>query len=142
MAEVATIGTLNTDMLDSDAIVTRDIRVGPSNEITAGSFVTGTEYYITEPGNTSFTAIGAADNSIGTIFTATGSGSGTGKARNRTTVAKIAGTTLTGKGAHLNSDGDFYLGDASADKYVFWDQSAGTMTLRGNLNAGDITFNT
>ena len=142
MAEVATIGTLNTDMLDSDAIVTRDIRVGPSNEITAGSFVTGTEYYITEPGNTSFTAIGAADNSIGTIFTATGSGSGTGKARNRTTVAKIAGTTLTGKGAHLNSDGDFYLGDASADKYVFWDQSAGTMTLRGNLNAGDITAGT
>ena len=41
MAEVATIGTLNTKMLDSEAIVTRDIRVGPSDEITAGSFVVG-----------------------------------------------------------------------------------------------------
>ena len=145
MAEVATIGTLNTKMLDSDAIVTRDIRVGPSAEITAGSFVVGTEYYITDLGNTtqaqwnSVAGTSSVVYNLGSIFTAANAGTGTGKARNRTTVAKIANTTLTGSGAHLNAAGDFYVGNASANKYMFWDQSAGTMTLRGELNADDIT---
>ena len=76
---------------------------------------------------------------LGGIFTAQNAGTGTGKARNRTTVAKIAGATLTGAGAHLNAAGDFYVGNAAANKYMFWDQSAGTMTLRGELNADDIT---
>ena len=145
MAEVATIGTLNTKMLDSDAIVTRDIRVGPSAEITAGSFVVGTEYYITDLGNTtqaqwnSVAGTSGVVYNLGSIFTAANTGTGTGKARNRTTVAKIANTTLTGSGAHLNAAGDFYVGNAAANKYMFWDQSAGTMTLRGELNADDIT---
>ena len=145
MAEVATIGTLNTKMLDSDAIVTRDIRVGPSAEITAGSFVVGTEYYITDLGNTtqaqwnSVAGTSSVVYNLGSIFTAANTGTGTGKARNRTTVAKIANTTLTGSGAHLNAAGDFYVGNAAANKYMFWDQSAGTMTLRGELNADDIS---
>ena len=79
---------------------------------------------------------------LGGIFTAANAGTGTGKARNRTTVAKIANTTLTGSGAHLNAAGDFYVGNAAANKYMFWDQSAGTMTLRGELNADDITAGT
>ena len=144
MAEVATIGTLNTEMLDSDAIVTRDIRVGPSVETNAGSFVTGTEYYITVLGNTTQAQWNSVANTsgvvynLGSIFTAGGAGTGTGKARNRTTVAKIAGATLTGTGAHLNAAGDFYVGNASTNKYMFWDQSAGTMQIRGALNADDI----
>ena len=148
VVDVGTFTTLNTTMLDSDAIVTRDIRVGPSAEVTAGSFVVGTEYYITDLGNTTqaqwntTAGTSGATYTIGSIFTAANVGTGTGKARNRTSVAKIAGTTLTGSGAHLNSGGDFYLGNASANKYVFWDQSAGTMTLRGNLNAGDINAGT
>jgi len=145
MAEVATIGTLNTEMLDSDAIVTRDIRVGPSVETNAGSFVTGTEYYITVLGNTtqaqwnSVAGTSGVVYNLGSIFTAANAGTGTGKARNRTTVAKIAGATLTGTGAHLNAAGDFYVGNASTNKYMFWDQSAGTMQIRGALNADDIT---
>ena len=150
MAEVATIGTLNTKMLDSDAIVTRDIRVGPSVEVNAGSFVSYTEYYITDLGNTTQaqwnTAAGTSGvvYNLGSIFTSSlgNPGTGTGKARNRTTVAKIAGATLTGAGAHLNADGDFYVGNAATNKYMFWDQSAGTMTLRGELNADDITAGT
>ena len=144
VVDVGTFETLNTTMLDSDAIVTRDIRVGPSAEVSAPSFVNGTEYYITALGNTTQTQWNTVAGTtgvvytIGSIFTATQGGTGTGTARNRNTVAKIDGTTLTGKGAHLNSAGDFYLGDASSDKYVFWDQSAGTMELRGTLNAGDI----
>lgn len=46
----------------------------------AGEFIIGSSYTITESGNTDFVSIGAADNLVGTIFTATGNGSGTGKA--------------------------------------------------------------
>ena len=145
MAEVATIGTLNTDMLDSDAIVTRDIRVGPSLEKTAGNFTINDEFYITELGNTNWNTVAGTSGvnyNIGSIFTVANAGSGTGKARDRSTVAKINGTTLTGIGAHLTSDGDFYLGDQGTNRYMFWDQSAGTMTFRGTLNAGDINAGT
>jgi len=47
---------------------------------TAGSFVVGKYYKIVSAGNTSFTGIGAANNNVGTIFKATGAGSGTGTA--------------------------------------------------------------
>ena len=46
----------------------------------AGSFVTGTYYAISSVGNTDFTTIGSADNNVGTVFQATGAGSGTGVA--------------------------------------------------------------
>ena len=48
--------------------------------VTAGSFVVGTAYQILVPGNTDFTAIGAANNNAGTSFVATGAGTGTGTA--------------------------------------------------------------
>jgi hypothetical protein len=48
--------------------------------VNAGSFVFGTQYQITTVGNTVWTAIGAPDNDIGTIFEATGPGSGSGVA--------------------------------------------------------------
>jgi len=47
----------------------------------AGSFESGITYTITYTGNTDFTAVGAADSNPGTIFTATGAGTGTGFAR-------------------------------------------------------------
>ena len=47
---------------------------------TAGSFNIGNVYTIISVGTTDFTAIGAAANSPGTTFTATGVGSGTGTA--------------------------------------------------------------
>ena len=48
--------------------------------VTAGAFVTDSRYIILVPGTTDFTAIGAADSEIGTKFTASGAGSGTGTA--------------------------------------------------------------
>ena len=54
---------------------------GTGQEVTAGSFVTSTEYIITATGSTDFTLVGAADSNPGTVFTATGAGSGTGTAR-------------------------------------------------------------
>jgi hypothetical protein len=51
-----------------------------SATVNAGSFVVGTRYVILTAGNTSFTAVGAANNTAGTSFVATGVGSGTGTA--------------------------------------------------------------
>jgi len=50
-------------------------------EVTAGYFIIGEQYKIVTPGNTSFTSIGAANNNVDTVFTATGIGSGTGSAK-------------------------------------------------------------
>lgn len=49
--------------------------------VDAGSFVIGEEYNIREVGDTDFTLIGASQNTVNTVFTATGAGTGTGKAR-------------------------------------------------------------
>jgi hypothetical protein len=46
----------------------------------AGSFIAGQQYKIVSVGSTSFTSIGASANTVGTVFTATGVGSGTGTA--------------------------------------------------------------
>lgn len=46
----------------------------------AGAFVVGSTYTIASVGTTDFTSIGASDNEIGTTFTATDVGSGTGSA--------------------------------------------------------------
>lgn len=54
--------------------------------VAAGSFVSGTKYYISASGTTDFTQIGAANNNVGTSFTATGAGAGTGEAVAITTV--------------------------------------------------------
>ena len=54
--------------------------------VTAGSFVSGRVYKIVTPGNTDFTAIGAGDSNVNTVFTASGTGTSgqTGTARDMT----------------------------------------------------------
>lgn len=52
--------------------------------ITAGSFVSGDQYIILTVGTTNFTLIGAASNTVGVVFAATGVGSGTGTANHWT----------------------------------------------------------
>ena len=47
---------------------------------TAGNFTIGKTYIIQTLGNTNFTTIGAASNTVGVVFTAAGIGSGTGTA--------------------------------------------------------------
>ena len=54
--------------------------------VTAGAFVIGTSYVIESVGTTDFTLIGAAANTVGTTFTATGGGTGTGTARTSDTI--------------------------------------------------------
>ena len=68
----------------------------PSNGYltTAGNFIVGEQYKIVSVGSTNFTAIGASANTVGTIFTATGIGSGSGTA-SIVWVAFTGATTLT-----------------------------------------------
>lgn len=56
----------------------------------AGSFNVGSTYIILVTGGTDFTAIGAADSNPGTVFTATGIGSGLGTARKILIVATVS----------------------------------------------------
>lgn len=49
--------------------------------VTAGDFVVGQSYRIETPGTTDFTTIGAANSNAGTIFVATGVGTGDGTAK-------------------------------------------------------------
>ena len=51
-----------------------------ANKDIAGSFLTGSTYTILSVGTTDFTAIGAASNTVGISFVATGPGEGTGTA--------------------------------------------------------------
>ena len=53
----------------------------PSGEsVPAGNFIVGRRYTISSAGSTNWTSIGASSSSVGTVFTATGIGSGTGSA--------------------------------------------------------------
>ncbi len=68
------------------------------NTITAGAFVVGKRYVILTVGTTNFTLIGAASNTIGVEFVATGAGAGTGTANEAGCCADfdVTGTTVTG----------------------------------------------
>ena len=56
------------------------IDAGTTQVVNAGSFVTNSVYQIVAAGSTTFTLIGAANNTPGTIFVASGAGSGSGTA--------------------------------------------------------------
>lgn len=65
-----------------------------SSAVNAGSFIVGDDYEIKTVGTTDFTAVGAASNTIGVVFTATGVGSGTGDAFQLT--ARIPNVAMVG----------------------------------------------
>ena len=73
----------------------------------AGNFLVGSTYTIFVVGTTDFTAIGASSNTVGVTFTATGIGTGTGKAQQIYTFCNAAapvvvnGITFAGYGTFL-----------------------------------------
>lgn len=66
--------------------------------ITAGSFIVGQRYVILTIGTTDYTLIGAASNTVGVAFAATGVGVGTGTAVIEASIAEydVSATTITG----------------------------------------------
>jgi hypothetical protein len=101
--------------------------VSTANPIrSAGAFVIGTNYQILTVGTTDYTLIGAANNTVGTVFTASGVGSGTGTAVivpsnvQAPTGFTSAGTTLV----NLSSL-------SGTTTYYVW--------VRGNCGSGDFS---
>jgi hypothetical protein len=66
---------VKTDRVGNESVYT--IIADAPTSVTTGNFVVGQEYVITNVGDTDFTAIGAAANTIGEVFIATGAGGGT-----------------------------------------------------------------
>ena len=69
-----------------------------ANDDIAGSFLTGSTYTILSVGNTDFTAIGAASNTVGISFVATGAGEGTGTAGIVEVLSTASGTMVVNFG--------------------------------------------
>lgn len=94
--------------LDDDLTNIRFRNIDPptTTPIAAGSFITGNSYTISVPGNTDFTAIGAANSNASTTFTATGAGSGSGTAvQNDHSIVEYTAFPMAIDGLDLRSDG-------------------------------------
>lgn len=120
-----------------------------TSTVTAGSFVVGTEYTILTVGTTDYTLIGAASNTVGVVFTATGVGTGDGTATTNTwvsgTYTPAALSTATGSAPSYSARAfAFFNGNVAANKTGTYTQSASTtvvvsITSHG-LTAGDRVF--
>ena len=77
----------------------------PATVVTAGAFVIGNTYRILLPGTTDFTLIGSADSNNGTVFTATGVGSGTGLAQRSPTDFTLIGAADNNIGTVFTATG-------------------------------------
>ena len=67
-------------------------------EVNATALVVGTEYVIESVGTSDFTLVGAPINAVGTVFTATGTTTGTGKCTNANKFTISTGTVSTATG--------------------------------------------
>ena len=107
--------------------------VSLGTSVSAGYFVTGTTYMITSLGTTptNFTLIGASANTVGTIFTATGIGAGTGNASQITGVVSC-GSFVSGSTYIITSSstGSTFPGaSATTVGTIFTATGAGTSTI-------------
>ena len=85
-----------------------------SQVVTAGNFFTNSWYKIITVGTTDFTEIGSSANTVGTIFKATGIGSGTGTAEGIPRIFNVGGETITG----LNSQDSISAGFVKSQAYA------------------------
>lgn len=99
--------------------------------VTAGAFVIGRSYKIATVGTTDFTLIGAASNTIGVVFVATGVGAGTGTATTEVglvnTYQFTSVTRLSTGRYRCNTSGKFNISNPSTAMY--------SLTLVGNIVA-------
>lgn len=101
----AQLGILSTNSANNSIVVTDTSSVIPNSTVliraistNAGNFVIGNSYKIEYVGTTDFTLIGAANNNVGTIFVATGAGTGTGFA-----LIQNLGGAIVGQYYYVNS---------------------------------------
>ncbi|MFA5772897.1 MAG: NYN domain-containing protein, partial [Thermoplasmata archaeon] len=129
---------------------------------TAGAFNIGTSYTIKTVGTTDFTLIGAASNTVGVVFTATGVGAGTGTAtpngtNNNTALGydagrgiiygtgnTILGANVTGLSAGLTNN--IIIADGAGNRRINVDSAGnvgiGTTAPATKLDVTGLTLNT
>jgi hypothetical protein len=106
----------NRNLLDSWRLAyTPVISVDPTPQA-AGTFVSGKTYEIVTVGTTDFTLIGAASNTVGVQFVATGVGSGTGTAKSILILGGganpgVISGTYSRSGATTTVAIEFYMGE-------------------------------
>ena len=103
--------------------------------LTAGAFTIGMSYTILTPGTTDFTLIGAANSLVGTVFTATGIGAGTGTAGDNTPAGTITFVSFTP--SFLNMIGQLGIFRANG-RLGFWD-SANSISWSNVFDHKDFT---
>jgi hypothetical protein len=137
----------NTTGIQNTAIGTQALYDIGSTQ-TAGAFNVGTSYTIASIGTTNFTLIGAASNTIGVVFTATGAGTGTGTATPNATSNNTALGYNTGRGI-IYGTGNTILGanvtglSAGLTNNIIIADSAGNQRINvdnlGNVGIGIVT---
>lgn len=122
------------------------------SNVTAGNFEAGKTYVIVDAGDTNFTLIGASSNAPGTLFVATGAGTGTGVATikqngalggallNQTLMSLYPSTTtlrdVTWTGTVWVAVGDLGLIKTSTDGIIWTAKASGTTE-----NLSSVTYN-
>jgi len=107
----------------------------------AGAFVSGVTYTILTVGTTNFTLIGASANTVGTVFTATGAGTGNGTAAPNANATDASGSP--GGGASTVADYQLTTGNTTFTLGTGWGvggwggytPGTGTTTLNGSINS-------
>jgi hypothetical protein len=136
---VANITNINNNI--TPPLATTNATATNVTTVNAGSFVVGRPYVIKTIGTTDFTLIGAASNTVGETFTATGIGSGTGDAYYyditvTSTVNFVLGQTIQFKGTSfgsINTSGQIYFVKYfAAGSVVIADQYGDVIVLTGD----------
>ena len=123
---------------------------GPRLIQSATEIQIGTSYYIVTAGTTAWTSIGAAANTSGTVFTASGAGTGTGTAVVNSTRCTFDHTTdVVNKIGHGFSNGDVFRFEASgvmpsglftSRQYFVISSAADTFQIASSFGGAAITF--
>lgn len=117
----------------NDNFAKASLITGSPAVLSAGSIAKGGTYIIASLGTTDFTAIGADANLVGTVFVATGSGSGTGS------VNAVVAVTGSNVGATSETDEPIH-GAVGSGNSVWWAwtaTAAGTVTIDTNGSSFD-----
>ena len=119
---------------------TFNVRGSATSTVTAGSFVVNTIYTIATIGTTDFTLIGAASNTVGVIFTATGAGAGSGTATTGTLNSILAvGQSVTCSLLVTNGATAYYPSTIQVDGSTVTPKwQTGTAPTAGNANSVDV----
>ena len=122
-------GSINTI---SGTLFSDSLHTGTSPTVNAGSFIVGKRYKIVSATGTTWTTIGAANNTAGTVFTATDVGTGTGTASR---VGLFTGDWEFASTVTSNVTGNV-TGNLKGDVLA----TNGTVVLDNGSNGADATF--